>query len=312
LTTRSCGDGKLAGHLVISGLALLVVLPARAVSEIYTIDPVQSIVTVESSTQLRIDLFGLVPTIDLPILSQEGAGGTGGTLPDGSSSDGLRAALTGQLLVDVQGDLSNPTSLQILSRRTSIRLEDSGTWLPGLPGAPSQAAPGGLALRFEEPSFGLTGMAALRGFELTASHSSVQSLGPLGDGLFSFSLGLFSLNPVPVDGVLDFQTSLPGSSQAGRAALFPTSSASVSFDATEGQLLQQPAGGREITVPLTGSVFLAAQDFIAGIPWGLTLDLSGQLVATNAAFVPEPSPDWAFAAALLPLVWLERRGRLRR
>ena len=96
--------------------------------------------------------------------SQVGVGGTG------LLSDGLRTKLSGYLLVDIPVGGGVPT-LEIIDRRSSIFLADSGMWLPGLPGSPAIAAPAALAAVLESTAFAVSISAAVRGAELSAGRN---------------------------------------------------------------------------------------------------------------------------------------------
>ena len=94
-------------------------------------------------------------------------------------------------------------------------------------------------------------------------------------------------------------------------ALFPALSVADVPSQLIGQatLLEQPGGGRMLTLPIDITVVLTEDPIAAGLPVSISLDLTGQVIATNALFVPEPAPAMAWLAALGTLAALRRLRR---
>jgi len=292
--------------------ALQIATAALANPEFYTIDPQQSFLQIDPSATVSLPIFPLFPPVDMPLVTQVGRGGFGGTLPDGSSSDGLRTSLSGHLLVDVN---NNATQISIVNRRTSARLGNSGQWLPGALGSETVAANGALAARFEAPSLAFSGQVAIRGTPLlTFGHlGAMRSLTAQGGGVSTFSYtasDASTLAPRIGDGLFDYQTSLASlEAAAGRSSPFIVAAEPPFATTTTGELFQQPGGGRQVTLPIAFTLFLTDDSFLSGVPLSATLPLSGQIVATNRSFVPEPG---AALEALVALVTLTALGALRR
>lgn len=74
-------------------------------------------------------------------------------------------------------------------------------------------------------------------------------------------------------------------------------------------LLEEPGGGRQLTLPINVTVDLTDDTFAEGVPVSFSLVLSGQIVATNTLFVPEPATPLACLAALGTLAALCRMRR---
>ncbi len=279
--------------------------PGTTAQEFFTIDPAQSFVEIAGTSVLTVEFLGVVMAVDLPLESQVGAGGTAG------QSDGLSTQLAGHLLVDIP-EGGGADTLEIINRRSSVVLVDSGSWLPGLPESPEVSADGGLAANVETIPFALSMSAAIRGAEFSLGHSGVpELLTDLGDGLFSFSLGYMtnSLIAAPVNGVIDGEDSGSGLGITGRAALLLSEADLPTVVVGEGMLLEQMSGGRQLTLPFEIDLVLTDDTFAAGLPLSLRLDLTGQIVATNALFVPEPSSMLSALAVLVALAALHRTRR---
>lgn len=285
--------------------------PAGAVLEQFSIDPVQSSVALGSASQVSLvfGFGGLIDRVDAPIESQLAIGGAGATLPDGTTGDGLRTNVEGTLLVDL-----TPMTIGVLARRTRIHLGGSGSWFPGPPSAPAANAPGELAVHFPMPAgpFDLSGRAALRGVEINLAF--LANLTPAGEGRFTFPAGILqpTLQATVVDGVLDYATGLAGIS--GRVPLV-LGTTLINNGVNQGTLEVQDNGGKRITVPIGTQISVGSDDFGLGVPLSVILPMSGQIVAVNEAFVPEPGVHLLQASVLLGLCGLaatrRRRGRPR-
>jgi len=281
--------------------------PGATAQEFFTVDSTQSFIQINNTSMATLEFMGIVMAVDMPLQSQVGAGGTATT------SDGLRTKLTGHLLVDIPVG-GGAAMLEILDRRSSVRLADSGIWLPGLPASPTTPAPGALAANLASGPYMLTISGAIRGAEFSLGSGGIPKLlTDLGGGLFSFPIENAGLSMLaePVNGVLDAEDAVAtlGMMGSGRTSLgFAPADAPVLAN-VQGTLLEQPGGGRQITIPLDGSVLLTDDTFAMGLPVSLSLDLTGQIVATNALFVPEPTAALGWLAALGTLAALHRMRR---
>lgn len=135
----------------------------------------------------------------------------------------------------------------------------------------------------------------------------------LGGGLSSFLFGYMSsaLPAEPVEGVFDgeYVIGILGMLGGGRSGLGLKIADSPSLAVGQGTLLEQPGGGRQITIPVDASLVLTDDSFAMGLPVSMSIDLAGQIVATNALFVPEPGALWAGLVALGTLAALRRARR---
>jgi hypothetical protein len=290
---------------------------AHAVQEFYTIDSEASFVELDATSRVEFQFFGVISGVSVPLLTQVGSGGTAGTLPDGSTSDGLRTALQGRLLIDVTP--SGNRELEIINRRSSIELLDSGSWLPGLPGTEATAAPAALAARFPDPTLMFDGQAAIRGGEFSIGHSGFgQSLTDQGGGTFTFPFGFglsgsAPLAPFPVDGTWDYETSLVGAVVSGGRGRLVSRATDMPFILeSTGTLVEEAGGGRQVTIPINGAVFIGEDSFEVGVPALLRLELRGQVVAQTPLFVPEPGAGMSGLTMAGVLALLKRRSGRRR
>ncbi len=278
--------------------------PGATAQEFFSVDPAQSFIEIDATSVATLEFMGVVMAVDMPLESQVGAGGIATT------SNGLRASLTGHILVDIPIG-GGAATLEIVDRRSSVRLVDSGIWLPGLPGSPAIPAPGGLAANVESVAYMLSISAAIRNAEFSLGHGGLpEFLTDLGAGLFSFPIGYDMTLPVePVDGVLDIEgmPAILGMMTSGWTSLNLALSDAPTLASMQGTLLEQPGGGRQITIPLGASLVLTDDTFAMGLPLSISLDLTGQIVATNATFVPEPSAVLGCLAALGTLAALRLR-----
>ena len=191
-------------------LLLALLMPAQALGEVieFVIDPARSTVQVEPGFELFLK-FGkpaqALNSVTMPAMAP--TIGTGGMLPDGTTSDGLVTSLGGTLLADLDDGLA---SIRIIGRRTSIRLGESGVWLPGPPGAETTPTAGTIAVEFDAASILFAANAVLR--EATFSLDSGSAATPLtltAADVYSFPVGC-TVQPCPSfrleDGVGDLET----------------------------------------------------------------------------------------------------------
>lgn len=254
----------------------------QASQHIFFIDPARSHVEIlpgdlEPFTPfsgLSFQLGPLFQSLKVPFAAPGAAGGTGATLPDGSTSDGLRAPLAGQLLVTIDRSAAGvPEFLSVFRRRTVIEVGTSGAWLPGPPSDPTTPADGDVAVAFGDPAAGLGGRGVLRDVILSLEGGEV--LRAAGGSRFEF----FPSMPARAEnGILDFETSLPGLD--GRVFLFRDQRAfNQSF---ENAVLEEVGGGvLELTIPLEFWVTVAPRLLGAGLPMSVDLLLGVHIVAST-------------------------------
>ncbi len=168
-------------------LLLALLWPAQALGEVieFVIDPTRSTVQVEPGSELSLKFGMPLNSVTMPAMAP--TIGIGGILPDGSPSDGLVTSLGGSLLADLDDGFA---SIRIIGRRTSIRLGESGAWLPGPPGAETTPTAGTLAVEFNAASILFVGNAVLR--EATISLDSGNAATPLtltATDVYSFPAG---------------------------------------------------------------------------------------------------------------------------
>lgn len=282
---------RFIGSLVLAALGLSNTA-AHATLQIFTIDPVASVVSAAGS-QLALDLGGLGGPASIPIQSQLGHPGTtsGALLPDGTLSDGLRTALAGQLLVD-----RNPASIQFRSQRTEIEPTQSGNWLAGVPVDPNRPAAAQLGgfLSSADPAF--SAHFAIREAAFVFSSPAGVALLPSGSG---FDFDARQILKVAA-GALDFDTSLFSlDDRESLAELSLTNRAAAGrLDALGGTL-------ERLTIPIDVELLLD-RTFFDGLPFAATLRLEGQIVAYRGV-VPEPSTALLLAGGAGLLAAIRRR-----
>jgi hypothetical protein len=91
---------------------------AHASFDAFVVDPMQSFLQIDPTSSAVLDMSPPLPDITLSLPSQVGCGGSAGMLPDGSTSDGLQASVSGSLLVEFT---NNHTEISIVDRRTTLR-----------------------------------------------------------------------------------------------------------------------------------------------------------------------------------------------
>ena len=134
-------------------------LPATAVAEVieFVIDPTRSHIEVAPGNEIFIPLGQPLISVTIPAVAP--SSGTGAMLPDGTTSDGLVTSLEGSIVSDLDDAFA---SIRIIGRRSSIRLGESGSWLPGPPSAPTTPTAGEIAVEFSDATTLLSGSAVLR------------------------------------------------------------------------------------------------------------------------------------------------------
>jgi len=269
--------------------------PARAVTELLTVDPAYSEVALLDDSSLA---FGFPGGIDGGVGTFSAIGTPGATLPSGTVSDGRRTSLSGSIFVD----LVPGTSIGFASRATTILAGTSGSFLPGTPAAPETPAPANLAAAFTNVTLGITGRAALRSVRLSISDPSDAApvaLTPAGAGKWSF--------PGPVTVVL-LQGAVDGSSNLTAETIRGALERGSVVSASGGTVEDLPGGRHKVVLAVDSQGVAPGSASTGPLPiTAVTFHLAGQLVAATA-----PEPDAAAAAAtaagLLALrAW--RRGR---
>ncbi len=290
---------------LLPALLLALLWPAQALGEVieFVIDPTRSTVQVEPGSELSLNFGMPLNSVTMPAMAP--TIGIGGILPDGSTSDGLVTSLKGTILADLDDGLA---SIRIIGRRTSIRFGDSGSWLPGPPGAETTPTAGKIAVEFNAASILFVGNAVLR--EATFSLDSGNVATPLtltATDVYSFPAGC-AAPPCPSfrleDGVGDLETMFTSPLRDGlRSHYIYTSPAG-----TTGTLERLPDQRYQLTIPFDLATTLAPEGIRAAIPSTIGLAYSGTIVA-----VPEPDSvalSLAAVAALLGLLaWKIREKR---
>jgi hypothetical protein len=258
--------------LLVVLLGLLAATPSRATFQLFTVDPTRSFVAIAAGSGLSIDL-GSLAAVSLPFSSQLGvvADVTGATLPDGTTSDGFRTSVSGQVLADV-----TPTTIRFYSQQTLLVAGVSGSWQTGPPATRATPANAQLAVHIADDLFARTGNAALRDAAFTYSSPAI-ALTP--DGSFDAAQSLRA-----AAGEIDFRILLSGLS--GRDFL---SNATTPNGAGTGSLKQKGKSER-LVIPLDLPLDFA----LVGSPFDIDARLTGQIVAT----IPEPDPMTAGLVAL--------------
>lgn len=285
----------------ITAIAQLVValwLPrsATALTELYTIDPALSFVSIVEGSGATLD-FGGGP-IALPFRTQVGevAGVSGEVLPGIGISNGLTTSLYGQIQTDYRPNLD----IRFFAGSTYVLPGESGNWAPGQPGDPAgpSLAQGGVS--FGGP-LNIVGAAALRNAAFQFS-TPPQPLTNLGGGAFRFN----SFTAISViDGAFDYDTNLFGLD--GRGYL----DEATAFAALRTGRIEELGGGlNRLTLPFDIIVEVDGGT-LGGLPLDLRFVLEGQIVATNR-IVPEPASAVLLASGLAAIATVTQRRRARR
>ena len=260
---------------IVAALALVVcALPhlASAVPVTFTIDPVQS--------NLKIDLVAQLGGSPLPSLGQGSViPASNGTLANGNPTDGSTTSYQGTIKTDLnfsQVTFTGGSSIQALLS------SNANGWAPIDGGGPQSPFPSYVtnpALRapanYGWALAGTVVLADLRNFVLDAVSGSL-ALGGGGSFTSNQSLNVLSGLTNYADTIGGFFISTPGSTDLTGAALNNTG-------APNGSVVFGP--GTLIT--LTAPVKVVQQLNISGTP--VDLVVSGTLVATANAVIPEPS-----------------------
>ncbi len=279
-------SGWMLACVILAMPGVAVALPFELV-----VDPARSSIEILASSTATVDLGTGSPQV-VPVGPGAGAGGP---LPGGGTSSGLRTSLSGTVVADI-----TPTTIGFPRLLGELRIDDSGSWLPGGGGTPE---PGQLALSLDAGSLQVT--TAMR------DAAAVYTAGPVpyanaGSGLFSFvPVGFFALDEAVLStsmtGAPDFSSPFTGA-----GVLFGT--------ANTGSIRLLPGGGIEVVVDLQTQLLLNAAQLGSPVPIDVTLDVSATIVASQAV-APEPSGVGLVAVALLATAARSRhafrRGRPR-
>lgn len=283
-------------------LYLLVPTGARA-AEVLTIQTQYSSLQVQSGSGVWLDLLAPVGSVFLPFVAQTG-GGVGG------STDGLRTSLTGRILaVDLLDQLQ--PFFQIGSANTLIEAIESGSWRPGVPGAPATPAAAALGVAFGSLGSLALGEVALRdvSFTIDASHSA----DPLGNQRWAWPTPPFigptgpAIGVSPSGGFADLDVGLVSDL---RTPLSETVKVPlVLSEEKRGTIERSSGGGLRLILPVQIDTDIPGTALHTALPVHVHLALSGQIVAQNPSFIPEPDAALAGAAAALALALVAARRR---
>jgi hypothetical protein len=281
--------------------------PSRAAEMVFAIDPERSTLQFAGSSQAVLPLpqnFSGYGFGNRTMPYQAPLPGTPGLLPDGSTSDGLRTAITGLVRTDFADP---PTQIRVVRDLTSLILGPSGAWTPGLPNLPGVAAPANLALRFGDPTLDWTWSAALRDWVLSLStEGAPTALAPAGADTWTFAAGCTP----PAIGCPVFRVENAQIDSADTRGFLARSGYRSGQDpianppATQGTLARLPGGKWELTVPIALAIAIDGLELYdpLGIDHGVSF--TGQIVAV-------PEPGGAAGAAAIALLALARRRAAR-
>jgi len=311
LLSRHCGrngarPGRPRPHRglgpIAAGLALLLA-PASLRGETVDleIDPAQSTLALGSPAQLTLQVGGTSASpmsSTFPLVAP--STGSGSTLPDGTLSDGTVTSLGGTLRAEIGGSLDAPTSIQIVGRRSTVDPGTSGSWLPGVPGDPSTAAPGDFSIEFDDPATGAQGSFALRDIVLSlGTGGDVLALASDGSGGFEFPAGCNTGEACArlrvEDAMVDGDSNQGPAFRVGVGRSAPIASPA----GTLGTLEPLGDGRVRLTIPIDVAATLTQAEIGGGFPLTLELAGQGQIVA-----VPEPGRLAGGALALATLALL--------
>jgi hypothetical protein len=267
---------------------------ARATIYVFTIDPIQSFLEVNTTVSgMRFSVPGPFEDLFVATAPQSGPGITGGTLPGGTPTNGTRGPLSGQVTVELR-----PTQATFVTSASLVQIGSVGTFAPGRAASRLTPAPANLAVSFDDALFGIDGDLALRNGKFSLFGQNIP-LTPSTPGSVTFSPS-FALTPFWMDGVYDSEINgVTGSIAATNVQPFASNTGQGRFE--------QLAGGRmRLTLPFV----LQNQPFgfpIVGVPLPADLEVrvTGQLVAT----APEAGSALPAIAVLLVLALRRRGGR---
>ncbi len=277
---------------VAAALFLLVTVPgvasAQSTTRAFVLDPARSRLTIDAvGTLLDLEWSSLFGVLPMPLASP----GVGDPLPGGGTSDGLTTSVSGSLMAVI-----GSSDLSIIARRTTLSLDTSGTFLPGLPNSPETAAPADLALIGTDSILGIMLNGAIRDAVATFGLATTALAG---DFPKTFDAATTS-SAILLSGSYDSDANLVA--LAGRSALPALSAPNT---ATAGVLRDLGDDMLEIEIPLDITLALALDEIGGGLPFSASLHLTGQLVAIS---VPEPSAALLACAAFASLALLKRAG----
>lgn len=301
--------------VVVGLLALGAPRPVSAAEMRFALDPAQSSLAIASGSGFTLALGQRTLTANgaNPIATGFGdvaldwtapSEGSGASLPDGTTGNGLRTFVTGVVVADLAEDLS---TIAFRRERSVLELGDSGAWRPGPPGGSASApGPAELAVEWADAGTGVSGRLAVRRAVLSIDTAGATlPLTPAGGDTRTFAAGCtagacprYRLEESRIDAEL-----LPGS--VTRDGVRTTHAPMASAAGTQGTLAPEGDGYR-LTIPVAVTVPLVATDFFSALPASGEVVLTGQLVA-----VPEAGGALAGLAALAALVALSARARLR-
>lgn len=276
---------------------------AAAQNEIreFFVDPAQSYLQIDSTSQFVFDLPAPLGTLTMPLVAQTDPSTSGLVLPGIGLSDGTITALEGGFFLDLilptqpglVGSLNGGEASQL------FEVANSGSWLPGSGAAP---LPGQLAVEVGFPSLGLSADFVVR--DLAFSGFSGGDLNYVSDESWTFPGQPLFLFPEISTLVVDGAVWIRGFGFRG-AILMPFRGATLVVPADSGSLTRLGSDDWEISIPFTTSLDVSPAAAFGG---GVELDLSGQIVANT---VPEPGRALGIGIGLAMLVWLADRRRRR-
>jgi hypothetical protein len=278
--------------LVIPLLWLAAANPAFGQFEQYWIDTSESSVRLASESGIVFDFPLAAGPIFVPFEAQ-------------GDPASLGADLRGQIFVDVTIAPPFGSTIRLSGPDAALATPGhSGSWLPGIPDAPSTAAPAQLGVSFDDPVTGFSGSAALRGSSVETSTPIALVMTEQSPGVFSFPDTDAAASWPARSGAVDFETNMPGFQ--GRFHL-DDAAPGFTLPAGGGRFEQLPDGLNRLTLPLDIETHAVGSLFGIALPGEIEIQLEGTLVAYNRlSALPEPSGSLLAAVALLALAALRR------
>ncbi len=287
---------------VVAWLLLLCSLGAPASAQVVTreffIDPAQSFVQIDPTSQFVLALPAPLGTLAVPLVAQTDPSVSGLVLPGIGQSDGTSTALAGGFYLTLalpvpgfNGSLAGGEASQL------FEVMDSGSWLPGDAVGP---LPGQLAVEAGFPSIGVGAELVLR--DLAFGGFDGDELVYVSDNEFTFPAQPLFLDPTIRAPAVTGAVWARGFGFRG-AILVPEGSGAFVVPANSGTITRFGPDDFQLDIAFATELDVAPSAPFAG---GVELDLSGRIVART---VPEPRLGLAMGAGLVMLLLLADRKR---